>query len=329
MTNILDRYPRGRNASSIDHACERPFKTVSISADGRCYICICESWLPISVGNIDSFQHLEEVWSNPIANKLQKDIANKDFTHCAVEHCGITHRDIRQHEYRINVTLDDSCNLACPSCRRQIINYTEGEVYQQRLSRVKHFLKLLENFHKPMSIILIGSGDPLSSAILRPVVLEWQPKLNQKVILFTNGLLMKKLLPHSKILPNISEFQISVDAGTKEIYEQVRRPAKYEIMRENLDWLRENRPPQSSVILKFTVSSTNATDVENFVNMCDHYGFRGEITKLDDWGTFDNFNDHEVIDNTNHKLHTLAVSQLRAVSKNKNILLSPYFSKLL
>jgi MoaA/NifB/PqqE/SkfB family radical SAM enzyme len=140
---------------------------------------------------------------------------------------------------------------------------------------------------------------------------------------------MKKLLPSSNILPNISEFQISVDAGSKEIYEQVRRPGKFEVLRENLDWLVKNRPANSNVILKFTISAANALDVENFSNMCTHYGFRGEITKLDDWGTFDDFDSQDVIDNTNHHLHNTAIQQLTAVSKNKNIWLSPYFSKLL
>lgn len=329
MINSLDRYPRGNKAEPIDHVCERPFRSVSISSDGSCYICICEPWLPVSVGNIDSFQRLEDIWSNSVARELQKDIQDKKFTHCAVEHCGIKYHNIPQPTYRINVTLDDSCNLACPTCRRQMINHTNGPLYQQKLDRVKHFLNLLENFDQSLSIILIGSGDPLASAIIRPIILDWQPKAHQQVILFTNGLLMKKLLPDSKILSNISEFQISVDAGTKEVYEQVRRPGKYEQLRENLDWLAENRPKQSNVILKFTISSGNADDVENFARMCEHYGFKGEITKLDDWGTFDNFNNHDVIDNRNHQLHTTAIQQLASVSKNKNIRLSPYFSKFL
>lgn len=329
MIHSLDRYPRGRNTSAINHVCERPYRSVSISADGTCYICICESWLPVSVGNIESFQRLDEIWSNSTAIALQQDIRDKKFTHCAVEHCGIKYQDILQPTYRINVTLDDSCNLACPTCRRHLINHTSGPLYEQRLNRVKHFLHLLENFDQPLSIILIGSGDPLASAIMRPVVLDWQPKEHQRVILFTNGLLMKKLLPDSKIFANISEFQISVDAGTKDVYEQVRRPGKFSQLIENLDWLATNKPTQSSVTLKFTISSLNAHDVENFSNLCAHYNFRGEITKLDDWGTFDDFDSHDVIDNLDHELRTLAIQQLTAVSNKKNIWLSPYFSKCL
>lgn len=327
--NLMDTFPRGKGKDKIQNSCNRPFRTVTISNDGECYICVCQAWLPISVGNIESFDRLEDIWSNPIATELQQDIVEKKFTNCAVEHCGILYDDIYHPTYRINVALDNSCNLSCPSCRRDMINLTQGEEFDERSKRVNHFLKLLQKFTAPMTIVLIGNGDPLASTIMRPLVLNWNPNDSQKVILFTNGLLMKKLLPESNILPNIWEFWISVDAGSKEVYEQVRRPGKYDVLRENLDWLVENKPDTALVTLKFTVSSSNAADIENFCSLCNHYGFEGEITKLDDWGTFDNFSSHEVIDNTKHLMHNIAIEQLKSVSKNPHMHLSPYFKKLL
>lgn len=325
----LNRYTRGKSIEQINHVCQRPFRTATISNNGDCFVCICDAWLPVSVGNIESFQSLEDIWNNPIAQEIQQDVTDKKFTHCAVDHCGILNHDILQPTYRINVALDTSCNLSCPTCRREMINFTSGPVYEERLQRVNHFLKLLEKFHHPMTIILIGNGDPLASTIMRPVVLNWQPKHNQKVILFTNGLLMKKLLPDSSILHSVSEFHISVDAGSKEVYEQVRQPGKYEVLRENLDWLKNNLPAESQVILKFTLSADNVNDVENFSKMCEHYQFRGEITKLDDWGTFDDFDSKEVVDNVNHNLHKKAIAQIRLAKTQKQIWVSPAFDKLL
>lgn len=325
----LERYLRGKNIGSIDHVCQRPFRTATISNNGDCFVCICDAWLPISVGNIELFQSLEDIWKNPIAREIQQDVTDKKFTHCAVDHCGILNYDILQPTYRINVALDTSCNLACPTCRREMINFTSGPVYEERLRRVNHFLKLLENFHHPMTIILIGNGDPLASTIMRPVVLNWKPKQNQKIILFTNGLLMKKLLPDSSIFHYVSEFHISVDAGSKEVYEQVRRPGKYEVLRENLDWLKQHLPQGSQVILKFTLSADNVNDVENFSRMCNHYQFQGEITKLDDWHTFDDFDSKEVVDNVNHALHETAITQIRLAKTQKQIWVSPAFDKSL
>jgi MoaA/NifB/PqqE/SkfB family radical SAM enzyme len=212
----------------INNTCVRPFKSVTIDADGECFLCICDAWLPISAGNISSFSSLDDIWNNPQAKIIQQDILDKTYKNCAVEKCGILERNITQRKYRINYCADNSCNLACPSCRREMINYTSGAVFTERASKVNHFLSLLEKFDKPMSIILIGNGDPLASTIMRPIILNWIPKTNQEIILFTNGQLLKKLLPDSTVLPFISEFQISVDAGTKEVYEQVRKPGKWE-----------------------------------------------------------------------------------------------------
>lgn len=325
----LVRYTRGKNIDRINHVCERPFKTATISNNGDCFVCICDAWLPISVGNIESFQSLEDIWTNTIAKEIQKDVEDKKFTNCAVDHCGILHHDIQQPTYRINVALDTSCNLACPTCRREIINFTSGPVYEERIRRVNSFLKLLENFHHELTIILIGNGDPLASAIMRPIVLNWKPKPNQKIILFTNGLLMNKLLPSSTIFKSVSEFHISVDAGSQQVYEQVRRPGKYKTLRENLDWLSQYRPADSEVILKFTLSADNVNDVENFIKMCNHYQYRGEITKLDDWGTFDNFDSKDVVDNVNHELHQQAISQLAIAKTQRQIWIAPSLHKLL
>lgn len=330
LVNRSSKLLRGKERPAILNSCERPFRSLSIDSEGRCYICICEAWLPISVGNINEFNTLEEVWTNPIAQTLQHKIKNFDYQYCAVDRCEIQLRNIPQPKYHIAVNMDNSCNLACPSCRRGMINYTSGEIFDSRLKLVNYFLKLLEKFDQPAKIVLIGSGDPLSSLIMRPIVLNWIPKDNQTITLFTNGLLMKKLLPGSAVLAHISEFQISVDAGSKEVYEVVRRPGKFETLRENLDWLAVNKPTNSKVTLNYTVSANNALDLENFFNMCSHYGFCGSVTALEDWNTFDNFASQDVLNNPKHPLYQATLEQLRIVKNSPHIaLISPDIRKLL
>jgi molybdenum cofactor biosynthesis enzyme MoaA len=291
-------------------------------------LCVCDAWLPIVAGNISDFSCLEQIWDNPAAHDIQQDIVDKKYTYCAVEHCGILYKDQVYPRYRINVAIDDSCNLACPTCRRGMINHTKGSEFERKLSQVNHFVKLLNEFDQPTTVILTGTGDPLASLIMRPLLLDWIPKNNHQVIMFTNGLLIEKLLPGSRILPHISEFQISIDAGTAEIYEQVRAPGRFSVLLQNLNWLKNNRG-NALVRLKFVVSAINSLDIVNFANLCYHYNFIGEITKLDDWGTFDNFADQNVIDNPGHPKYTETLSQLRTVSTMKHIELSPIFKKLL
>jgi MoaA/NifB/PqqE/SkfB family radical SAM enzyme len=145
--------------------------------------------------------------------------------------------------------------------------------------------------------------------------MNWKIKPTQFITLFTNGLLMKKLLPNSTIIHNISNLWISVDAGTKEVYENVRRPGKFDILIENLDWAAKTSLASGNVVLKFTLSDGNAHDIVNFAQLCAKYNFRGDITNLENRQTYsDDFDNHEVFYNKKHPLHNIAMSQLEEVS---------------
>lgn len=318
---LYGAYRRGADhGQPITNHCDHPYRTATIDLNGNCLLCICDAWLPISVGNILEFDNLQKIWTNPSAEAIQQTIVSGEYTHCAVYNCGILDRSMKRPSYYINLAIDDSCNLACPSCRREARNYTSGEVFDSKLRQINHLVKLLENFDQPLEIILTGNGDPLASTIMRPLILDWQPKSNQQVVLFTNGLLMRKLMPQSPIFPHVSRFQISIDAGSAEVYEKVRAPGKFAHLVENLDWLHKNVDNPSKVVLKFVLSSMNVNDVENFSNFCKHYGFQGEITKLDDWATFDNFLDYDVVGNQQHADHNVARQQLMRVADQSHLL---------
>lgn len=327
--HMLKWYPRGKEVTGILNTCNLPYKALGIDTAGDCYLCQCEAWLPVSVGNILDFNTLEDVWDNPIAHEIQQDVTDKKFTHCAIEHCFIADQDIIFQNHYISVNIDESCNLACPSCRRDLINHTSGDEFERKSKMVNHLVDLINNFDKPVKLVMSGNGDPLASLIMRPLVLNWTPKGNQFIKLFTNGLLMKKLLPSSSVLPHINEYQISVDAGSKDVYEVVRRPGKFNILIDNLEWLSENRTSDTVVYLQFCVSANNAHDIVNFADMCKKYNFIGNVTKLDNWNTFDDFNQMDVIDNTSHVLHNIALEQLRIVDQYPNICLNSYLKKLL
>jgi len=317
---IFANYPRGQDwPLPINNHCDQPFKTLNVDLNGDCYLCMCEAHLPISVGNILDFDNLKDIWLNPVAKQLQSTITNRTFDYCAVQHCGITNQSIVMPTYHVGFNIDESCNLACPTCRRSTINHTSGAVYEQRLKQVNHFVGLINQFEDPIRITMSGNGDPLASMIMRPLVLNWRPKANQSIKLHTNGLLMQKLLPDSAILSGISEFHISVAAGSKQVYEQVRRPGKFDILQQNLSWLQLNRG-SARVTLLFVVSDANVHDIVNFAELCDQYQFRGEYTKLDNWGTFDQFELHDV-SHPDHALYPVMVEQLNQVAQRPNMVI--------
>jgi hypothetical protein len=63
--------------------------------------------------------------------------------------------------------------------------------------------------------------------------------------------------------------------------------------------------------------------------MCKTYGFRGQVTKLDDWNTFDDFASEAVLDHDDHPLHAVAVEQIRTVASHAHMWLSPTLKKLI
>jgi len=293
MFNLSDRYsyklqvlPRGNDyPEPIPNSCNRPWKVVAIDSDSNCLLCTCDGWLPVPVGKITDFNSLEQVWDNPIAHTIQDSITEKKYTWCAVEHCGILNQNYNETKYQLNFGIDDSCNLHCPSCRREPIMYSSGPVFEQKLAAVEHTVNLLNKFEERIHITLSTSGDPMASHIYRPLLHSYQGKPTQTFTLFTNGLLIKKQLSKTAIQKQITLYMISVDAGSAEVYHDVRRGGSWSVLQENFKYLKENRG-RAAVLLSFVVQRNNYRDMQNFAEMCVRFGFNGNFTQLDDWGTW-------------------------------------------
>jgi len=309
--------PRNKDLKlAIPYRCNAPSRQLVIDWKGDCFVCSCEAWLPVSVGQISNFDSLDSVWNSSTALALQADIDSGAYTHCAVDRCGVLYNNIIQDPYLISINVDESCNLRCPSCRRDNIMLSSGPEYERKLAEVNHIVDLLEQFEKPAHIVMSGNGDPLASAIMRPLIHRFRPRNNQTIRLFTNGLLMKKQLADSTIIDHVTQYFISIDAGSKEVYERVRLGGKWEQLIDNLKFL---QPVASSnraeVLLKFVLQKDNYHDMRNFAELCIAMGFQGVINRLEDWGTWDAFQSEDVIGNALHPDHTQAVAQLKNVYK--------------
>jgi hypothetical protein len=281
----LQSHPRGKDSAPIYNSCNRPFKAVEIDMFTNCNLCLCTGWLPKPVGKITDFEKLEDIWTNPLAQEIQNDVKTKKYTWCAVEHCGIKYQDMFEPYYNVVFAIDDSCNLQCPSCRREKRMYTSGPLYEEKLRAITHAVELLNKFEDRVHILFNCSGDPLASHLSRPFLQSYVGNNKQTFTLFTNGQLIKKLLPTTTIFERITSYQISIDAGSKEIYEKVRIGGSWELLMENFDFLKEQKL-NNKVLLMFTVQKNNYTDILNFENLCKTYGFQGLLTQLDDWGTW-------------------------------------------
>jgi hypothetical protein len=61
------------------------------------------------------------------------------------------------------------------------------------------------------------------------------------------------------------------------------------------------------------VQKNNYKDMKNFAELCIQYGFSGGFTKLEDWGTWQNFTDHNVLGNIEHAEHQDAIQNLQSI----------------
>jgi len=283
----LNSMPRGKKSTAINNRCNLPSRVVTIDYNSNCLLCNCDGWLPIPVGKVLDFNSLEEVWNSPTAKILQKDIEDKKYTWCAVDHCGIKQGNNLCNNYQLTINIDESCNLACPSCRRENIMHISGPEVENKINSVNQIITWLEIFEHPIHITLSGNGDPLASVIIRPLFKNLIPKDNQTFTLFTNGLLIKKQVETSPLLPQIKEILISVDAGSAEIYEKIRIGGSWSILLENFEFLKSINKNKITR-LNFAIQNNNFNDIFNFIDLCDKYDFIANLHQLDDWGTWNN-----------------------------------------
>ncbi len=293
--------------TGITNVCNYPQKVVTVDVEGECFLCTCDGWLPISVGKIESFNNLEDIWQTDVAKKLQQDIDSKKFTWCSVDSCGIKKMNRLKQKYFVSINVDESCNLACPSCRKSKINHTSGKKYEARLRIINHLVKLINKFDQPTEIMMSGNGDPFASLIYRPLLMEMKPTDNMKIRMLTNGLLLKKLLPLMQIKQSIKYLEISMDAGDKQTYEMVRLGGSWKVLLDNLNYVKEH--VDAEVTLKFVLQKSNLHSLDNFVNLLEKYKFLGNVTPLEDWSTMSNFAEHDIL-NPKNPLYETAKAKL-------------------
>lgn len=277
--------------------CPRPFDTLTtVDSAGKCmtFLCNCGGWLPYSAGNILDAKEVDSVWNSKTAQEIRRSIINGDFSYCSRNLCPSILRDelpkkreitdptlrtyidqkvtyVSEAPKNVQLSHDASCNLACPSCRIEIM--TANAAQNDRLSEARdRFILPLLTKVKGITVIT-GWGDPFASRHYRSIL----ERLNRKdypylsLLIVTNGLLLNPKqweaihAAHEMIL-NLS---VSVDAASAETYEDVRRPGRWSQLLTNLEFLGEQRRVGNlkSLILNFVVQKKNFREMPNFVRL--------------------------------------------------------------
>ena len=260
--------------------CLRPTRTINIDVSGQCRLCSCGVHLPFNVCNILDLNSFKEIWETPRAKEIIRTIDERTYDYCDTLGCGInkvpkTESDWALHplknkeEIHILLGIDDSCNLQCPSCRLEKLDYNKPKTdiekfkFAQITKLHNHITNLINNYNKKAFITFGSSGDAFYSLATANMTTNLKYNPLHRYMFKTNGLSMKAVLPRLKILPSIDKIDISIDGATKETHEKLRTGSNWDKLIDNIKWVLKlpNRP---RIEANFTVQNDNFKEISLF-----------------------------------------------------------------
>jgi wyosine [tRNA(Phe)-imidazoG37] synthetase (radical SAM superfamily) len=303
----------------IPSRCPRPFDTLLIDKKGSCYACECTSWLPQSVGNLQ-IQTLHEIINrNSMREHLQSSITDGSYRYCNEHQCSyiksnsvLDWRPKRIEHLRL--AIDDSCNLRCPSCRKQLLFLSNSEdpldknrvaEYERRKRFADKINVWLETYYYPLQVHIGSDGDPFASHIYRHFMEHTPRRDNIKYSILTNALMFESFherVPH--IINNLQELGVSIDGASKQTYEKLRLGGNWEKINQNLQCISELKQKHNfRFILHFVVQKDNYHEMEDIIQLGKQYNAdRVWLNKMEDWNVIENFSDINIF-SQEHPLH--------------------------
>ena len=317
-----------------DYACTAPFSYNEITNDGQ-YL-FCPGWLPTDVKDSDNFK---ENFYNKKSKEIRESILDGSYKFCKENLCPHlssfnkgnipsafkpkTNPIFKNPKLNwLTFGFDLSCNLGCPSCRSEFINF----VGEQRIQMDKILDNVIEQLGSELTgLSICGGAEPFFSKTMMRFMREFDsskfPKL-KKIHLHTNGTLWNKnswkaITPIHKY---ISTCEISMDAGTKEVYNIVRLGGDWDKLMNNIDFVL-TIPTIKSIRFSFVVQQRNYKDMENFYKLIhskmkgSDKGFTIFFNPIVEWGEFEqqnNFKEQE-IHNPSHSEYQKFLEELNKI----------------
>jgi len=270
--------------------CRRPFEQFYVAENGDVHLC-CPEWIAMPAGNVLATPPLE-IWRGKVAHRIRQSILDQSFRHCTgcpflPGPAGCV-TDVAPTDLPIDrigvLTLahDPTCNLSCPSCRNQIRGKTP------RSKQIQDILVESRIFELVDILCSSGSGDPLAAPLywelLEKLPPDEYPKLRLR--LQTNGVLLdeRAWAKLGKNADRLEAIYLSVDAASRETYDQNRRGGDWDALLENLAEIKRRRIPLQ---LNMVVQANNYREMVDFVEMARYYGAsRAYFSALENWGTY-------------------------------------------
>ena len=277
---------------AIAKRCSKPWDTILIDKQGSCYACECQSWLPQSIGNLQ-IKSLSEILESPVRQHLQRSIEHGNYRYCNEHQCSyirsnIIHTSTDEHIRFLRLAIDDSCNLSCPSCRRDMIFHKQGRKFDTRIALADKINEWLYSHTHPVQVHIGSDGDPFASHVYRHFMKHTPNRDHIKYSILTNGLLFKDFhhrIPH--VIRNLEKLAISIDGARQTTYETLRRGASWHKLIEGLDSIKSIRRDNGFALeWHMVVQKDNWREMSAMAGMATKYGVdKLFLNKIEDWNT--------------------------------------------
>ncbi len=296
--------------------CRKPFEHFEAHPNGAVSLC-CYTWLPYHAGKISPKHSISDVFNSNIVQDIRESIHDGSFKYCNHNLCPhIQNGDLpnkdevegprmkRIVEEKLttgltpdfyNLCYDESCNLRCPSCRKNQINYNSGDGYEMRKRVQNRIIKdLFETYHERNSTVNItGSGDPFGSKLFRELLFSIDgknfPRLN--INLQTNGVMFtpKYWDKMYKIHKNINTVVVSFDAGIESTYDKIRVGGDWKRLHENMKFISKLRSEKliNELRIDYVVQDNNYREMPLAIEYGKQYGVDTVyFSMVVNWGTW-------------------------------------------
>jgi MoaA/NifB/PqqE/SkfB family radical SAM enzyme len=256
------------------------------------------SWFKEEYFKIEREEKLDDIWNGKAAQELRKRMYEGDFSFCDREACQIPLYTIDELADRnivfaetpipkenieaikrkdpvmpngpssLYLTSDFTCNLKCPICRNETI---------VNAAPTKSALEEYDFVHKvrdSLEVIKMSNGGEVFYSTLQRKLLKSLnsndfPRL-RRVHIVSNGTLFSQKT-YNDLSPGtnfIKDVNISIDAGSKEVYEKVRGPYWDQVV-ANVRWLGEMRVAGKLDYYSFhiIIVKDNFRDIPNMIKL--------------------------------------------------------------
>ncbi len=286
--------PEGHDVAQVAPFCDRPFRLAVVNSNGAVSNCCWQASTKANIGNLTE-QSFEEIWSSPTVQQVRQEILDGKMPRlCAISEGCPSHRtslwksnaplsaakpellEVNLPNYHCNIggNRPSEKTPACIMCERSEPDYEfeDGKDYERVLDNLKPLMPTAKLLH------IQGVAEPFWKDEIFRVLdkLEFDKYRDQIVVTSTtNGTIFtpERQLRFLERCPR-SFVGLSIDAGSSETFQKIRRLDMYEKVLENARAYGKNRRKDgtSGFMIKNNINLLNINDVEEMVRFAAECG---------------------------------------------------------